>query len=339
MSNTILQAFRTRSNPNITLSSHYDPKSNRYVVLWVDIQRYFEGARSLMDGTEVVLFLKDANLEDLIPLRIARRPNVLDVIISAKSHLSDHSTDGSSDNTRGNSAQPSVDSTEQSADGGTNRLPLEMNIIMTQQEELCRLRQHVQQMQQQLDEVHKLAQPALQEVQDPSQQQMQHQLNQIPEEVHGLYQHKEKMDEVLQKIQRMDQELQGSQEHFQKHMEETLQMTQQLDVTLQEIRKTNQKVLDSHSELQLQLGELLRRTEPLDQQTRSSREQTQPLQQPLQRQTDENQTLQHGYQQEQLNQQSQESLPGLSEDQKVEDQSPSMLQTGRQRPKPQEQTG
>jgi len=237
---------------------------------------------------------------------------------------------------------------EQSVDGRANRLPPEMNIIMTQQDELCRLRQHVQQMQQQLDKVQKLAQPAPQEAQDPSRQQMQHQVNQILEEVHELYQHKEQMDEVLQKIQRMDQEVQESQERFQKHMEETLQMTQRLDITLKEIREMNQKVSDSHSELQLQLGELLRRTEPLDQQTRSSREQTQLLQQPLERQTDEDQTLQHGNQQEQhplhqLNQQSQERPPGSSEGQKVEDHSPSMLQTPEldpsSQPKSQDQIG
>jgi len=60
-----MQALRSRSHPDtVTISSQYDSKSRHYVVLWKDIQRHFKGAQSIMDGTEVVMFLKDINLEE-----------------------------------------------------------------------------------------------------------------------------------------------------------------------------------------------------------------------------------------------------------------------------------
>ncbi|KAI8350807.1 hypothetical protein B0O80DRAFT_127114 [Mortierella sp. GBAus27b] len=77
------QAFRAdRSSKVITIPTRQDPKSGQLVIRWKDILSYFENAKIIMKAEDVVLFLTDDNLEDLIPLRIAHHPGVVLEVIT-----------------------------------------------------------------------------------------------------------------------------------------------------------------------------------------------------------------------------------------------------------------
>jgi hypothetical protein len=59
------QAFRSRlSSETILIPTRHDNKSGQRIVLWKDILRYFEHAKCLMHGQEMVLFLTDDEFEE-----------------------------------------------------------------------------------------------------------------------------------------------------------------------------------------------------------------------------------------------------------------------------------
>ncbi|KAF9350344.1 hypothetical protein BGX34_001266 [Mortierella sp. NVP85] len=78
------QAFRCRStNEIIHVPTRKDPTTGNSIVLWRDIQRGFENAKSIRNGASLVLFMTDENLDELIPLRIPCYPGVvLDIIVA-----------------------------------------------------------------------------------------------------------------------------------------------------------------------------------------------------------------------------------------------------------------
>ncbi|KAF9936240.1 hypothetical protein BGZ65_002616, partial [Modicella reniformis] len=86
----------TKSSEIIHIPTRLDSKSGQRVIRWKDIQQYFKRAKGLMNGRDVVLFLTDGNLEDLIPLRIAHYPGVVIEVV-----LGDDGTDDDCDGGQG----------------------------------------------------------------------------------------------------------------------------------------------------------------------------------------------------------------------------------------------
>ncbi|KAF9971639.1 hypothetical protein BGZ65_010292, partial [Modicella reniformis] len=77
------QAFRAQfSSKVITIPTHHDPKSRQRVIRWKDILQYFKDAEGIMNGDDAVLFVTDDDLEDLIPLRIAHRPDIVLAVVT-----------------------------------------------------------------------------------------------------------------------------------------------------------------------------------------------------------------------------------------------------------------
>ncbi|KAF9350907.1 hypothetical protein BGX26_010953 [Mortierella sp. AD094] len=95
------QAFRSRSTSEIFHVQTRLDKAGRHVVLWKDILLPFRDAKYIVDGTKIVAFMTDGDLEDLIPLRIEHHPNTtLEVIAgeagntntSSRSNMSEFTT-------------------------------------------------------------------------------------------------------------------------------------------------------------------------------------------------------------------------------------------------------
>ncbi|KAG0240495.1 hypothetical protein B0O80DRAFT_500590 [Mortierella sp. GBAus27b] len=83
MSTPDSQLFRTRSSSRIVpIPTRHDPKTGQRVIRWKDIQLYFVDAQCVKHGEEVLLFLTDGDLEDLVPLRIAHHPGVVLEVVS-----------------------------------------------------------------------------------------------------------------------------------------------------------------------------------------------------------------------------------------------------------------
>jgi hypothetical protein len=65
MSEVASQAFRAQSSSKvISIHTRLDKKSGARVVLWRDIQRFFEHAKFIMHGQDMVLFLTDDDFEE-----------------------------------------------------------------------------------------------------------------------------------------------------------------------------------------------------------------------------------------------------------------------------------
>ncbi|KAI8349177.1 hypothetical protein B0O80DRAFT_171016 [Mortierella sp. GBAus27b] len=89
-----MQEFRSRSTDEVLeIATYLDPGTGNHVVLWEDIKAGFKNADSIRNGRSLVPFLKDANLKEIIPRRIAYYPGtVLDIILnSGHSHSHSHS--------------------------------------------------------------------------------------------------------------------------------------------------------------------------------------------------------------------------------------------------------
>ncbi|KAF9355475.1 hypothetical protein BGX34_010468, partial [Mortierella sp. NVP85] len=83
------QAFRCRSSGKpANIPTFVDPKTGELVVLWKDIQRAFKNAESIWKGGDMLPFLKDQSLEEIIPLRVAHHPDdVLEVDVEDVSQV------------------------------------------------------------------------------------------------------------------------------------------------------------------------------------------------------------------------------------------------------------
>ncbi|KAI8349157.1 hypothetical protein B0O80DRAFT_501571 [Mortierella sp. GBAus27b] len=92
-----VQKFRCPStDQSLKIAAHLDSETGKHFVLWKDIQVGFKNADSIRDGETLVPFLKDANWEEITPLRIAYHPGtVLDVILDGhnRGHSQSHSHD------------------------------------------------------------------------------------------------------------------------------------------------------------------------------------------------------------------------------------------------------
>ncbi|KAF9357776.1 hypothetical protein BGX26_003084 [Mortierella sp. AD094] len=73
--------------PTANINPRFDVKSGQHIILWSDVQRVFQDAQYVLDGTEMVSFLVDDNWEEIKPLRILANPGVvLDVALGTGSN-------------------------------------------------------------------------------------------------------------------------------------------------------------------------------------------------------------------------------------------------------------
>ncbi|KAF9346357.1 hypothetical protein BGX34_004019 [Mortierella sp. NVP85] len=154
------------------------------------------------------------------------------------------------------SADPSVDE-------GANRISLQMDSIMAQQEELRQLKEKVRQMQQRMDEVQQIMEHASQQAQDspPSTNSQQQEAQAMQQEV------LRQMNEVLQKIQLVDQRTHYFQQQLKQHIDSAQQRTQEMDQQKQQMDEILLKMQQLQQLEQLeQLGQLehLRQLEQLE---------------------------------------------------------------------------
>ncbi|KAG0366768.1 Vacuolar protein 8 [Gamsiella multidivaricata] len=89
MTNNPSQSFRASFPPGtpppnpIEISSRYDKTTGQQIILWRDIQRVFENAKYVRNGSLVVSFLADENFQEILPERISHHPGViLEVVVA-----------------------------------------------------------------------------------------------------------------------------------------------------------------------------------------------------------------------------------------------------------------
>ncbi|KAF9360365.1 hypothetical protein BGX34_007806 [Mortierella sp. NVP85] len=93
MSASPSQPFRASSSSKVIyIPTRHDPKSGLRVILWKDIQWCFKDAQYVLCNNDVVLFLTDDRLEELIPPRIAHHPGVVLEVAALDSNPKDSST-------------------------------------------------------------------------------------------------------------------------------------------------------------------------------------------------------------------------------------------------------
>ncbi|KAK3820118.1 MAG: hypothetical protein J3Q66DRAFT_439167 [Benniella sp.] len=77
------QAFRAdASSEIIAIPTRLDNETGQHVILWRDIQQYFEDAIGIVNNGEAVQFLADDKLNDYLPLRIAHHPGIELVVVT-----------------------------------------------------------------------------------------------------------------------------------------------------------------------------------------------------------------------------------------------------------------
>ncbi|KAG0226067.1 hypothetical protein BGX31_007411 [Mortierella sp. GBA43] len=82
-----MQALRCKAMDEImNVPARMDPKAGHYIVLWRDIQRVFENAKFVRNGTSLVPFMTEENFEEIVPQRIEYHPRVvLEVVLGGNS--------------------------------------------------------------------------------------------------------------------------------------------------------------------------------------------------------------------------------------------------------------
>ncbi|KAK3815333.1 MAG: hypothetical protein J3Q66DRAFT_207777 [Benniella sp.] len=107
MSRALLQSFRADSSSKVvTIPAVRDTKNGNYVVRWKDIQQCFVNAHYITDGTDMVMFMTNENLEDLIPLRIAHYPGVVLEVVTLDDHQSGSGSMNNSCSTQASESSP-----------------------------------------------------------------------------------------------------------------------------------------------------------------------------------------------------------------------------------------
>ncbi|KAG0222965.1 hypothetical protein BGX31_008774 [Mortierella sp. GBA43] len=287
------QLFRARSSPTIvTIPTRQDPKSRQRVIRWKDILLYFVDAQCVKHGGDVVLFLTDDDLEDLVPLRIAHHPGVVLEVVTLEDIQGESTPVAASSLTlaleSGSTASNSMASNQVAlriADTDTNQalvvsshgnssgaLVQELPTLgtdhfqpwtrsgMDQQEQ-------IRQLQQRIEEVHATIQQT-QEQTRLSQQQIQDQVDNALEDLkqtdqRRMQQHNEDVAQVTQQLgeqrQRLDSALQEIQQTSRQTQEQTKLSQQQIQVPidkiLQDLQQADQRTLHSEQQMAQQLDQ------------------------------------------------------------------------------------
>ncbi|KAG0228965.1 hypothetical protein B0O80DRAFT_457511 [Mortierella sp. GBAus27b] len=268
MSGVPSQPFKSETSARITtIPTRLDARRGERIIRWDDIlQCYGDTTRFVMNGQNVVLFLTDDDLKNLIPFRIAYHPDVVLVVVT-EDHLREESrptnvaslSEGGSNESSSNPSSshqvqqmrsvmdgsPLIDTSNhphvvhpQDHDSQTPQTPFtgeqrhrqlpEIDPIRMMQEEMRQLRQEMQQQK----EVQQLIHDQYQEAQQGMQQQI---------------------AEVVQMSQQADAQNPTGET-------KTLpQVVEQVEKTLQGIQDTNETVLDWLQRLQVKVDGMQRR--------------------------------------------------------------------------------
>ncbi|KAF9291050.1 Vacuolar protein 8 [Mortierella alpina] len=70
---------------DVYIEPRCDPKTNKHIVLWKDIQRVFADAKYVLDGEKVVSFMVDDDFNDIVPARILYHPGVVLKVVTTES--------------------------------------------------------------------------------------------------------------------------------------------------------------------------------------------------------------------------------------------------------------
>ncbi|KAK3815379.1 MAG: hypothetical protein J3Q66DRAFT_441512 [Benniella sp.] len=294
MSEVPSQLFRTQSSSKVvSIPTRLDTKSGTRIVLWRDVQRFFEHAKYIMCGQDMVLFLTDDDFEELVPQRIAHYPGVALVVLMQNEDESSYlsmvfhpaesaQTQAVSSSTISASMGNDVIATRitenshalvarsqsisemalQGIHAPSAHFHRETESNMPQQEHLHQLEQQMQRLQQQMEQVH------------DTQQQMQGQMD-------GILQNFEKVDQLMQNSQQQTQE---ARHQTQQQMERALKMVQQMDQRLQPVQQQyeqlQQQMEQAHQtrqQMQGQIDEVPQNFEKMDQLIQTSQQKTQDI--------------------------------------------------------------
>ncbi|KAI8350796.1 hypothetical protein B0O80DRAFT_428350 [Mortierella sp. GBAus27b] len=252
MSGTPSQSFKSETSARITtIPTRLDPKRGERVVRWSDIQQcYGDTTKFVMNGQDVVLFLTDDDLENLMPLRIPYHPDVVLVVVTEDQLQEESRPTGAASMSDG-------------------QLP-ETDPIRAMQEEIRQLRQE---MQQQVEGVQQLVH---------DQHQRSRQADPIGETM-TLPKEEGQVEETLQGMQGKNgtalgwqQRLQEKVDRLERRIDEMMRI-QRLDTSQQMLGEVDQSIEGSLlQQLRLKMEDVQRKTSQLEEQlqdVRGSRQQ------------------------------------------------------------------
>ncbi|KAF9936879.1 hypothetical protein BGZ65_001975, partial [Modicella reniformis] len=306
MSKITSQAFRAQfSSKVIVIPTRHDTKSGQRIVRWKDIQQCFKDAQYIMNGEEVVLFLTDDDLDDLIPLRIAHHPDVVLDVVTADSGQNDSSSTmnpGStlvlesnpssirsisagnvSDNDSGIGGSQSL--VARSSDGirpfGRNATALRITEIDDNQALVVRTQgllsseipvhgteERSDQLLLEMDSAMALQEQLcqLKHVVERIQQQM----HEVQQTIQQTDQQKQHIDGIVQKMEQQSQQVAHSQQQARQQMQQVDQQQQlqqqQIEENLQRTQQTDQQTQHHHQQIQERIEEATQMTQQIDQQ-------------------------------------------------------------------------
>ncbi|KAK3815357.1 MAG: hypothetical protein J3Q66DRAFT_441490 [Benniella sp.] len=277
------QAFRARfSSETILIPTRHDNKSGQRIVLWKDILRYFEHAKCLMHGQEMVLFLTDDEFEDLTPLRIGHYPGVVLEVVATGDNQGDSSSIVVSGNTSNMVSERSVVPSSRGEVASVTR-----DVVSLRISEIDDNQALIVHSQGRLSERPIPGLPTTSASHHPpgaednvTQQEELHRLQQQMRQAH------QQMEEILGRVQQTNEHIQTTQQQMKDDIDTTLQQTQQslqqLGQRFDEAQEREEALQTLQQQLQQQIVEAQQKMQQLDQETQDARQQQkQQQQQPI----------------------------------------------------------
>ncbi|KAF9359960.1 hypothetical protein BGX34_008032 [Mortierella sp. NVP85] len=281
MNTTFSQAFRAQSSSKVvSIPTRYDDKRKLRVIRWKDIQLCFKDAQYIMYNGDVVLFLTDDDLEDLIPLRISHHPDVvLEVVIPGESQDMENRGDPSFMGSHNDSHAiveylPAIDAGREvvpvtrdvaslrirDADNSNHALVVrsqgQPSTIAVQQLPNTSTNHHEQgtgnnvTMQEQLDDLHQQIEQMLDKMQQIDQQ-TQHTQQHTHDQIDKMLQTLQQMDrQHIEETQRVTLEMDLYKQQLEEVIHASQQQQQQFEVFQQELQQLNHEAQESRQELQ-----------------------------------------------------------------------------------------
>ncbi|KAF9353440.1 hypothetical protein BGX34_011565 [Mortierella sp. NVP85] len=290
MSAATSQAFRAQSSSKvITIPTRHDNKSNQRVIRWKDIQLHFKDAQYVVDGEDIVLFLTDDDLEDLIPLRIAHHPGAVLKVVVMDEGIGDAQQGDSSSmiqhmdrdvaNLRISDADNNqalvVRSQGHTATVAVQRIP-STSAGHYQQGigDNVTLQEQLHQLQQQIEGILGKMQQTDQQTQY-TQQQIQDQVDKILQSLQQTdRQHAEDTQRMMQQLDLHRQQLEGVLRTTKQQLDHQIEMVQQKTQLLeQDTQNTHQQMCDIWQQAQQQMDRFLNNIQELGQKAQHSEQQ------------------------------------------------------------------
>ncbi|KAF9363663.1 hypothetical protein BGX34_003596 [Mortierella sp. NVP85] len=286
MSTTSSQAFRAQSSSKVvSIPTRYDDKRKLRVIRWKDIQLCFKDAEYIMYNGDVVLFLTDDDLEDLIPLRVAHHPGVvLEVVVQGAKQGTDDQSDSNSMGFRNDTHLTdehllTTGASREVVSVARDVASLRMSDSDNNQVLVVRSQGHS-------------AAIAVQRLPNTSSSHFQQGTGNnvtLQEQLHQLQQQIEGILGKMQQTDQQTQQTQQTQQQMQDQIDKMLQTLQQLDLqhTEQAHQMTQmselyrQQLEDIQGRAQYQMDEVLHKVQEIDQQARNTLQQCERLQQQI----------------------------------------------------------